>query len=86
MKVIKSLLPVMCMLQTILLENTLTSANTDWDLAALKLCIIADECQARSAGETLGTKLDVPQPNALAVEGGSRKMKCCDPNDPTWLL
>ena len=86
MKIIHSLPPTMHTLQTILIKGALTSTTTNWDLAALKLCVVADECQAHSTGEAIGTKTDIShQPNALAAKGGSQKMKQRDPNDLTWL-
>ena len=76
----------MCMLQTILIESAPTSSTTDWDLASLKLCVVADECQACAAGKLLGMKLDAScQLNALAAEGVNCWVKHHDPNDLTWL-
>ena len=86
MRIIHSLPHSMCTLQTILIESAPTSSTTDWDLASLKLCIVADECQACAAGELLRTKLDAScQLNALAAEGVNHQVKRHDPNDPMWL-
>ena len=43
MKIIHSLPPAMRTLQTILIEGAPTSTTTDWDLASLKLRVVADE-------------------------------------------
>ena len=86
MGIIHSLPHSMCTLQTILIGSAPTSSTTDWDLASLKLHVVADKHQACAAGKLLGTKIDAShQLNALAAEGVNHWVKHCDPNNPTWL-
>ena len=86
MGIIHSLPHSMCTLQTILIGSAPTSSTTDWDLASLKLCIVADECRAHASGKLLRMKLDAScQSNALAAEVVNHQVKHCNPNDLTWL-
>ena len=73
-------------LQTLLIESAPPAKDT-WNLSTLRQQIVADERQACSAGENLGTKLDRShEPKALATEDRRGQMKHKDPNDPVWLI
>ena len=69
----------------LLLEQAPDPTLPSWDLLKLKQQIVADESQAQTTGESVGTKrVASTEPHALAVWTGMFKGRK-DPNDPIWL-